>query len=350
MKLLFVTDAWYPQINGVVTTMGTVIETLKARGHEVKVIEPGQFYTLPMPTYPEIRLSVNVWKVSGMIDRFQPDRVHIVTEGPLGLAARHYLSRRGMRFTSAFHTRFPEYTHARFPFVTVAFGYRVMRAFHARSRRVLVATDSVRRELEGWGFERVVTWSRGVDTTVFRPLETGEANPLSHLDGPIALYVGRVAPEKNLRAFLEVDYPGHKVVVGDGPSRARLEREFPDVHFAGFRQGRELARYFAAADVFVFPSLTDTYGVVMLEAMACGTPVAAFPVSGPLDVIRPGVTGAMDRDLLTAIQRAEALNREDCIRQARENDWASTAGFLLDQMVPATQQNSTESALSPMRQ
>ncbi|EDY86943.1 glycosyltransferase [gamma proteobacterium HTCC5015] len=335
MKLMFVSDAWFPQVNGVVTTMSTVIETLRNEGHEVDVIQPSQFYTVPMPTYPEIRLSMDVWRVGEKIARFKPDRLHIVTEGPLGLAAMRYMSRRGMSYTTAFHTKFPEYTNARFPFVTVPFGYRVMHAFHKHSERVMVATDSVRKELEHWGFDNVVTWSRGVDTSVFRPLDADDENPLAHLDGKVAIYVGRIAPEKNIQAFLDVDYEGHKVVVGDGPSRAKLEAQYPHVHFVGYQKGRDLARYFAAADVFVFPSLTDTYGVVMLEAMACGTPVAAFPVSGPLDVVNDGVTGVLDEDLSRAMTRAERLSSDDCIAQARSNNWEKTAQFLLRNMVPA---------------
>lgn len=335
MKLMFITDAWFPQVNGVVTTMSTVINYLRTQGHEVKVIEPSQFYTVPCPTYPEIRLSVNTWKVGKMIEKFKADKIHIVSEGSLGLAAMIYLRKRGLDYTTAFHTKFPEYANARLPFLTLQFGYGVMHAFHHKSKRVMVATDGIRKELADWGISNGVTWSRGVDTTVFKPLEDGDKDPLAHLQGKKYLYVGRVATEKNISAFLDLDLPGHKIVVGDGPMRAELEAAYPDAHFVGYQKGRDLARYYAASDVMVFPSLTDTFGVVMLEAMACGTPVAAFPVNGPIDVIQDGVTGCMHDNLKQAVLDCGKLNVQDCIDHANNNDWRNTAEFLFNNMVSA---------------
>lgn len=333
MKLLFVTDAWFPQVNGVVTTMSTVIELFEEQGHEVKVIEPSAFRSVPMPTYPEIRLSVNVWKVGKLIKGFNPDRVHIVTEGSLGMAAVGFLRAHGYKYTTAFHTKFPEYAHARFPFLSVELGYKIMKNFHGNSHKVLTPTEGVKKELNEWGLDNVVTWSRGVDTKTFKPMTKKERNPLADLPAPIYLYVGRVAKEKNIQAFLDVDIEGTKVVVGDGPLRESIEKQYPDVQFVGYKKGRDLALHFAAADVFVFPSLTDTFGVVMLESMACGTPVAAFPVSGPVDVVNNGVTGFLNDDLKQAMQDALTLNPKDCVKQAKSNSWKKTAQLLLDTMV-----------------
>ncbi len=330
LRLAIVTDAWYPQVNGVVTTMNAVIEWLRAQGHEVEIIEPSGFLTLPCPGYPEIRLAIDAHRVGRRLRAFAPDRVHIVTEGPLGRAAMRCVRRHGWQHTTSFHTRFPEYIRARVPGFPLRWGYGVLRRFHAHSSALLVPTPQLARDLQAWGFDRLVVWSRGVDTGLFHP---GATVPTSDRR-PIMLYVGRVAREKNLEAFLALDVPGTKWIVGDGPDRARLERQYPDAIFTGYRQGRALAACYASADVFVFPSRTDTYGVVMLEAMACGTPVAAFPVTGPVDVVRPGVTGCLDDDLARAIDGALTLERAACRAQARENDWQRTAAFFLAQTVP----------------
>lgn len=333
MRLLFVTDAWFPQVNGVVTTMSKVVELLRAKGHAVKVVEPNMFRSVPMPTYPEIRLSVDVWRVGKIINEFNPDRIHVVTEGSLGLAAISYLRAHGYNYTSAFHTKFPEYVNARLPMLPVAWGYKYMHAFHAKSKRVLVPSNSAKRDLTAKGVNNVVCWSRGVDTKTFKPLSTTEQNPLAEFKSPIYLYVGRVAKEKNIQAFLDVDIAGKKVVVGDGPLRQSLEKKYPQVLFAGYKSGRDLGRYFAAADVFVFPSLTDTYGVVMLEAMACGTPVAAYEVTGPVDVVENGVTGFLDSDLKRAIINCKNIKRQACRDYAKQHSWKKAAQILLENMV-----------------
>lgn len=336
MKIAIVTDAWFPQVNGVVTTMSTVVDWLRGEGHLVELIEPGEFRTAPCPGYPEIRLALNTGAVAARLERFAPDRVHVVTEGPLGRAAMAFLRRRGWNHTTSFHTRFPEYIQARLPFIPLSWGYEVLRRFHESSQAVLVPTAGMARELEGRGFRSPVVWGRGVDTTVFSPDAAREA-PLSELagvEGPVALYVGRLAAEKNVEAFLDMPWPGLRVAVGDGPDRARLQRDYPEALFPGYRRGRDLARWYASADVFVFPSRTDTFGVVMLEAMACGTPVAAYPVTGPVDVVRDGLTGRLDENLEVAAWQALWLSRHDCRRAAEEHDRRAMAAAFLEHTAP----------------
>lgn len=329
MRIAIVTDAWSPQINGVVTTMRATVDCLRSRDCDVRVIEPSLFRTLPCPGYREIRLAVDTGRVAELLRTWWPDRVHVVTEGPLGRAAVRFLQRAGWAYTTAFHTRFPEYLRARLPLVPLSWGYGVLRRFHAASSAVLVPTPGMAAELTQRGFTNLKTWSRGVDTDLFTPdAATGTCRCR-----PVFLYVGRVAPEKNIRAFLGLSLPGTKIVVGDGPARDRLQREWPQVTFAGYRRGRELAAAYADADVLVFPSRTDTYGVVMLEAMACGTPVAAYPVHGPLDVVREGVNGCLDDDLEAAALRALRLDRSACRACALEHDWWATAGDFLDMLV-----------------
>jgi len=329
VKLAIVTDAWYPQVNGVVTTMSSVIDCLRDGGVTVEVIEPGTFRTIPCPGYPEIRLALNTGGVRRRLEAFAPDRVHVVTEGPLGLAAMRFMRRRGWQHTTSFHTRFPEYVKARLPFVPLAWGYAWLRRFHRDSRAVLVPTAGMARDLGNRGFRNLRVWSRGVDTRVFNP----DAARDTGLEPPVFLYVGRLAPEKNLEAFLALDLPGTRVLVGDGPSRARLEAAHPAAVFPGYHHGRELAAWYASADVFVFPSRTDTYGVVMLESMACGTPVAAYPVTGPIDVVRDGETGRLDEDLRRAALDCLALSRDQCAAHGRSQDWRVSARFFLEQTV-----------------
>lgn len=329
MKLAIVTDAWYPQVNGVVTTISSVIDHLREEGIIVEVIEPGTFRTIPCPGYAEIRLALNPGKVGQRLRDFAPDRVHVVTEGPLGQAAVRFMRRRGWRFTTSFHTRFPEYVRARLPFVPLSWGYAFLRRFHRDSTAVLVPTAGMARDLAKRGFRRLRVWSRGVDTRMFRPDAAFDPG----LERPIFLYVGRISPEKNIEAFLELDLPGTRVVIGDGPARARLEQAHPNVVFPGYRHGPELVAWYASADVFVFPSRTDTYGVVMLEAMACGTPVAAFPVTGPIDVVRDGETGRLDEDLRRAALDCLKIPREKCIAHARSSDWRASTRFFLEQTV-----------------
>lgn len=333
LRILIVTDAWYPQVNGVVRTLDTVARELVALGHTLGFVTPDQFRTLPMPTYPEIRLALAPGRrLARMFASFAPDAIHIATEGPLGWAARRLCLRRGLPFTTAYHTRFPEYVKARFG-VPLALTYRLMRRFHGPSRGLMVATRTLHEELAGRGFGNLRTWSRGVDLERFTP---GPRDLLPHLPRPIFTYVGRLAVEKNIDAFLALDLPGSKLVVGDGPEMARLKAAYPKAHFAGARHGDDLVAHFRAGDVFVFPSRTDTFGLVMLEAMACGLPVAAFPVTGPLDVLSPE-TGAMDEDLRAACLKALGLDPESCRRHALGFTWAATAAQFAYNVAPFRQ-------------
>jgi glycosyltransferase involved in cell wall biosynthesis len=326
MRVAIVTDAWHPQVNGVVRTLTETARELEKLGHTVTMLTPQLFLTLPCPTYPEIRLSLTTRRAVGrLIDAARPDALHVATEGPLGWAARSHALRRGIPFTTAYHTRFPEYVAARFG-VPAAWTYALLRRFHAPAARVMVPTEVVRRDLAAQGFENLAMWSRGVDTDIFNPAPAGE-NPRDFLKEtrPIFLYVGRVAIEKNVEAFLALDVPGTKWVVGEGPQLAALRRRHPDVHWAGVLPQRELARYYAAADVFVFPSRTDTFGLVLLEALACGLPVAAYPVTGPLDVIGSSGAGALDDDLRAACLRALDIPRRVARAHAERFSWAAAA-------------------------
>lgn len=333
LRILIVTDAWYPQVNGVVRTLDTVAREAAALGHTVGFVTPDRFRTIPMPTYPEIRLAIAPTRRMGRLIRaFKPDGIHIATEGPLGWAARKWCLKRGLPFTTAYHTRFPEYVKARFG-VPLSLTFRIVRHFHAPSRGLMVATRSLHKELQGRGFVNLRPWSRGVDLERFTP---GSKDLLPDLPRPIFTYVGRLAVEKNIDAFLSLDLPGSKLVVGDGPEMARLKAQYPKVHFAGARHGDELVAHFRAGDVFVFPSLTDTFGLVMLEALACGLPVAAFPVHGPLDVLAPHV-GIMDQDLGAACRKALTLDPEECRRYALGFTWAATAAQFVHNTAPFRQ-------------
>lgn len=330
MRILIVTDAWHPQVNGVVRTMSRVIKECEALGHDIRMLYPAMFRTLPCPTYPEIRLSLFVrGRIKREIETFDPEVIHIVTEGPLGLAARRICLQRGLPFTTSYHTKFPEYLSARIP-VPVSAGYKFMRWFHGPSKAVMVATPTLARELADHGFDNLRAWSRGVDTEFFRP----HPDPALALPGPVFLYVGRVAIEKNLRAFLTLELPGTKLVVGDGPARQKLEKEFPETVFVGAKQGEELVRHYAAGDVFVFPSITDTFGLVMLEAMACGLPVAAYPVAGPLDVVGNSGAGVLSEDLGEAACRAIGISPQYCRDYALQFSWRACAGQFLDNLWP----------------
>ena len=303
MRILIVTDAWTPQINGVVRTLARTREELEGLGHEVRVISPDLFANLPCPTYPEIRLAVLPGRrMPRMIDEFQPCAIHISTEGPLGQAARRYCIKRRLPFTTAYHTRFPEYIRARTK-IPVGATYRLMRRFHRPAAGVMVATRSMERELAGRGFRNLRRWSRGVDTELFRPRD----KDLLDLPRPIHLYVGRVAVEKNIEDFLRLELAGSKLVVGDGPRLPDLRRKYPETRFVGAKVGEELAAHYAGADVFVFPSRTDTFGLVLLEALASGLPVAAYPVPGPLDIVDGTGVGVLDVDLAAAARQAIAI-------------------------------------------
>jgi glycosyltransferase involved in cell wall biosynthesis len=332
MRIALVSDAWLPQVNGVVRTLTTVASEVTGMGHEVMAITPDRFRTLPCPTYPEIRLALSPCRtVARLLDRSKPDAIHIATEGPLGFAARRHCMRRGLAFTTAFHTRFPEYVAARFR-VPPRLTYAWLRRFHAPSGGIMVATASIRHELESRGFTSIRSWTRGVDAELFEPAPRVDWPGIPR---PIFLTVGRLAVEKNTAAFLELDLPGSKMVVGDGPQLPEMTRRFPSVHFVGRREGRELARYYASADVFVFPSLTDTFGLVLLEALASGLPVAAFPVAGPLDVIGDAPVGRLDHDLRRAALGCLGISRAACREYALGFSWRASAQQFLDNLVPA---------------
>jgi len=330
MKIVIVTDAWYPQINGVVRTLDKVGKELQAVGHEIEYITPQGFASLPCPTYPEIKLCYNAGrKLARMIDSFQPCAIHIATEGPLGYATRRYCLRRKLPFTTAYHTRFPEYIRARFH-IPAALTYALLRRFHRPSARIMVATESLHAELTRHGFRNLVTWSRGVDVDLFHPRD----EPFLAFPRPIFLYVGRVAVEKNIGAFLDLPLEGTKLVVGDGPQLEELRHRYPEVRFTGVKHGEELACYYAASDVFVFPSRTDTFGLVVLEALASGLPVAGYPVMGPLDVIGGRGVGVLSDDLGAAARAALAIPREDCRRFALGYSWRASAEQFLGNLEP----------------
>ena len=320
MRILIVSDAWAPQVNGVVTSLAALVAELRGLGHQVKLLSPADFRSVPCPTYPEIPLVWDLWRVGGAIRDFRPDCVHLATEGPLGWAARRWLVKRGLAFSTAIHTRFPEYVSTRWPWIAPRWGYAYLRAFHRPSQAVLVTTERLREEFAGWNLQRLRLWRKGVDTRLFRPDDT-RPRPVR----PVFLYVGRIAAEKNLQAFLDLDLPGEKRVVGDGPQRAMLQRQYPHVRFLGYRHGQALAEAYQDASVLVFPSRTDTYGLVMLEALACGTPVAAFPVAGPLDVLQEGVSGSMAEDLRAACLAALKLDRGRCAELAAAQSWRASA-------------------------
>ena len=334
-RILIITDAWKPQVNGVVRTLTTVTRELQAMGHIVDVIGPDRFRTVPCPTYPDISLSLLPRRrLIRMIEAFRPDALHIATEGPLGIAARRWAKRGGRCFTTAFHTRFAEYVKARTG-LPVRPIYAWMRGFHGAGQGIMVATQSLREELTARGFRNIRAWSRGVDLGLFRPYPRSE---FDELPKPIFLYVGRVAVEKNICAFLDLDLPGSKVVVGGGPQLATLQREYPAVTFTGPRHGELLARAYSSADVFVFPSLTDTFGLVILEALACGTPVAAFPVTGPKDVLAnaAGKIGEANHDLRAAALAALKADRIACRTHAERFSWRACAETFLSHLVPLT--------------
>ncbi|SEK66150.1 Glycosyltransferase involved in cell wall bisynthesis [Sphingomonas palmae] len=332
MRIAIVTDAWAPQVNGVVRTLEATRAQLLALGHDVLVIAPDAFASLPCPTYPEIRLALAGRSAVGRrLATFAPDAIHIATEGPLGLAARRWCGARALPFTTAYHTQFPDYVAARTG-VAPDWVWRYVRWFHAAAEAVLVSTPTIAAELHAHGLAHTRLWGRGVDLACFAP--AGPIDPaMRPLPGPVLLYVGRVAVEKNLDAFLAADVPGSKVVIGDGPALASLQQRFPAAHFLGRRSGDALAAAYRSADAFVFPSRTDTFGLVMIEAIACGTPVAAFPVAGPVDVLT-AATGAMHEDLSAAIGAALRLDRRACATAGQRFTWAAATEQFLAALQP----------------
>jgi glycosyltransferase involved in cell wall biosynthesis len=317
MRIMIVTDAWLPQTNGVVNTLRQTAACLGQFGHEVRLVTPQDFRTMACPTYPEIRVALFPYrKMAASIEAFQPEALHIATEGPLGMAARRYCVSHEMRFTTSYHTQFPQYLRSRYPIPMWA-SYMALFWFHSAAERCMVSTQTVRDQLAARGFRNLARWQRGVDTQLFRPRD----KQFLSYPRPIAAYVGRVAVEKNVAAFLGMPWTGTKLVIGDGPELPRLKSQYPGAIYAGYRFGEDLAAHLAAADVLVFPSLTDTFGLVNLEAMACGVPVAAFPVTGPIDVVDDGVTGALDTDLVRATERALKIDPRACRERAERSGW-----------------------------
>lgn len=339
MRILLATDAWEPQVNGVVRTLTRVVAELRAMGHLVDVVSPDQFPTFPLPTYPEIKLAVGAYDpLQERFKSFEPEAIHIATEGPIGIAARRICVEWKLPFTTSYHTRFPEYVSARFPVLPLAAGYAYMKWFHKPSGRLMVATPTMRDELERHGFRNISAWSRGVDTDLFHPRRADEADVFKDLTRPVFLNVGRVAVEKNIEAFVKLDLPGSKVIVGDGPQREELTARYPEAHFVGAKFDTELAAHFASADVFVFPSLTDTFGLVILEAMAAGTPVAAFSAPGPIDIVPGSGAGVLapgqEDGLKSACLACLDLDRTEVRAYAEKYSWRSCAEEFLKNLQP----------------
>jgi glycosyltransferase involved in cell wall biosynthesis len=338
MRILLATDAWEPQVNGVVRTLTRVTAELRAMGHTVEVVSPDQFKTFPLPTYPEIKVAIGVYEpVQEHFKAFEPEAIHIATEGPIGLAARRICVEWKLPFTTSYHTRFPEYVSARLP-LPLAAGYAYMKWFHKPSGRLMVATPTMRDELTEHGFRNISAWSRGVDTEAFRPRREGEPDVYEGLARPIFLSVGRVAVEKNIEAFLGLDLPGTKVVVGPGPQLEELKAKYPTAVFTGPKSGEDLSAHFACADVFVFPSLTDTFGLVILEAMASGTPVAAYPAPGPIDIIPNSGAGVLAGSATEGLREAcldcLKLDRKVVRTFAEKFSWRACAQDFLRNLQP----------------
>ena len=333
MKILIATDAYYPQVNGVVRTLHETGEILKSQGHTIEYLTPQLFLTFPMPKYNEIRLSVNVWpRVGSLIKQLNPDAIHIATEGPIGTMARRYCIKNNLKFTTSFHTRFDKYLKLYLPIIPSKWAEKFLANFHNKAERILVTTETMRKELIDIGIDnnKMVTWTRGGNHGAFK-------NPtkidLPHKK-PIWIYVGRVAIEKNIRVFLELELEGTKIIIGKGPDLKKLKKEFPNDHFLGEKTNGELASHFASSDVFVFPSKTDTFGIVVLESLNCGTPVAAYPVPGPLDILGGTEIDTLDEDLKTSALKALKISREDCLKFAKKYSWEETARIFFDNISP----------------
>ncbi|MBM4206647.1 MAG: glycosyltransferase family 1 protein [Gammaproteobacteria bacterium] len=330
MRIVLISDAWHPQVNGVVTTLVNTVATLQKLGHEVKLITPDLFRNYPWPGYPDVRIAFLCGPyLRPLIQSFNPDAIHFVTEGSIGYAARRFCREKGYRYTTSYLSRFPEYFKLRTGF-PMWISNTYLSWFHSESARVMVATRSLQAEMEAKGYQRLARWSRGVDTDLFHP----RGKNFFHLERPIFLYAGRVAVEKNIEAFLKLDLPGTKVVIGDGPYRDLLMAQYPSVHFTGYLHGEDLAKAIAAADVFVFPSRTDTFGVVLLEALACGVPVAGLPVESCKDVITDGRVGILCEDLQQATLAALDLNPQICRDYALKYSWETCTRQFVDNLTP----------------
>lgn len=327
-RILIVTDAWAPQVNGVVTTLQTVIGQLRDKGHDIKVISPDMFSTVPLPFYPEIKLAVlPKRKMARLIEAFAPECIHIATEGPLGWAARAICLKNGWHFSTSYHTKFPEYAYqaARIP---LRLGYSFVKRFHGKSAAMMVATKSLEDDLANHGFTNAVIWTRGVDTKLFNC----RRKPALKLEKPVMVYVGRVSLEKNIEAFLDLDIPGSKLVVGGGPQLEKMQNKYPNVTFTGAKFGEDLAAHYRSGDIFVFPSKTDTFGLVMLEALACGLPVAAYPVTGPIDVLDGCVSGKINDDLAVAVEQALKADSKAARAHAMKFSWQACSEIFLSHL------------------
>jgi glycosyltransferase involved in cell wall biosynthesis len=330
MRIVLISDAWHPQVNGVVTTLTNTVAALKKLGHEVELITPDRFTNYPWPGYPDVRIAFLCGPyLRPILKAFNPDAIHLVTEGSIGFAARRYCREFGFRFTTSYLSRFPEYFKLRTGF-PLWISETYLRWFHSESARVMVATPSLQAEMKQKGYLHLARWSRGVDTELFRPMK----KDFFQTQRPLFLYAGRVAVEKNIEAFLKLELPGSKYVVGDGPSKDYLMKKYPAVTFTGYLRGEELARAIASADVFVFPSLTDTFGVVLLEALACGVPVAGFPVQSCKDVLTDESVGVLSDDLRHAAMAALALDPNVCRHYAMNYAWEKCTQQFIDNLIP----------------
>ncbi len=343
MKIMIVTEAWDPQVNGVVRTLKMTTRELESLGHEVRVVNPDMFFSFPCPTYPEIRIALATRAhFRKIIDGFDPDVLHIATEGPLGWAARGVALERGWRFSTGFHSRFPEYLHMRIR-LPLSLSYALLRKFHNAGVATMVPTPVMLKTLDALQFSKGVLWSRGVNTDVFH----ADGDRLPRTDKPVFLYVGRLAVEKSVEDFLSLDLPGEKWVAGEGPSAAALRRRYPEARWFGLLSGDDLARIYRSASVMVFPSHTDTFGLVMIESMACGTPVAAFPVTGPIDVLGDGPGGVMHTDLRQACLQALKLDRKQVARYAQKFSWAAATRQFLGAVRPVTDSRTVSALPQP---
>ena len=332
MKILIVTDAWYPQVNGVCRTLKNLGDELKKIGHQVEYIEPNQFFTVPMPKYNEIKLSLNVWpRVGKLISKADADIIHIATEGPIGIFAKRYCVKNKLKFTSSYHTQFDKYLKLYYPYLPIKLAQKFLKGFHSKAEKILVTTQSMKDELQEIGFDKdkMVVWTRGANHGAFQKPKKIKLE----YKRPIYLYVGRVSIEKNIRAFLDLDLEGTKLIVGKGPDLDKLKKEYPEAKFKGERTNGELASYFASSDVFVFPSKTDTFGIVIIEALKCGLPVAAYPVAGPKDIFNGTNIGSLNNDLKKAALEALKSDRSACIEHAKKYTWENCAKIFLNSAV-----------------
>ena len=332
MKILIVTDAWYPQVNGVCRTLKNLGDELKKIGHQVEYIEPNQFFTVPMPKYNEIKLSLNVWpRVGRLISKADADIIHIATEGPIGIFAKRYCVKNKLKFTTSYHTQFDKYLKLYYPYLPIKLAQKFLKGFHSKAEKILVTTQSMKDELQEIGFDKdkMVVWTRGANHGAFQKPKKINLE----YKRPIYLYVGRVSIEKNIRAFLDLDLEGTKLIVGKGPDLDKLKKEYPEAKFKGERTNGELASYFASSDVFVFPSKTDTFGIVIIEALKCGLPVAAYPVAGPKDIFNGTNIGSLNNDLKKAALEALNSDRSACIEHAKKYTWENCAKIFLNSAV-----------------